>query len=205
ISSSKCILVTGATSGIGRALAIALAALPSRPQVIAAGRRQSRLDELAESDLETVQVNLDTDAKGLKAFTDSVLRKYSNLDTIILCAGVQHEFEFKEKVDLSNIASEINVNYTSTVSLIALFLPHLLKFAAEGRPCLIIPVTSGLAIAPAPQVPNYSASKAALHSFCTSLQVQLQGTNVHVLEIIPPLVESEIHDAYGKTEKLSKF
>ncbi|KAG5339343.1 hypothetical protein C0989_004673 [Termitomyces sp. Mn162] len=194
ISSSKCILVTGATSGIGRALAIALAALPSRPQVIAAGRRQSRLDELAESDLETVQVNLDTDAKGLKAFTDSVLRKYSNLDTIILCAGVQHEFEFKEKVDLSNIASEINVNYTSTVSLIALFLPHLLKFAAEGRPCLIIPVTSGLAIAPAPQVPNYSASKAALHSFCTSLQVQLQGTNVHVLEIIPPLVESEIHD-----------
>ncbi|KAG6911814.1 hypothetical protein DXG01_000061 [Tephrocybe rancida] len=214
ITDSKSVLVTGATSGIGRALALALAALPSKPKVIAAGRRQSRLDDLAKSSLETVQVDLDTDAKSLKAFVDEILLKHPDLDTLVLCAGVQHEFNFKEKVDLntrapstviSDISSEININYTSIVTLISLFLPHMLKLAAEGRPCFIIPVTSGLAILPAPQIPNYSASKAALHSFSTCLQVQLRDTNVHVLEIIPPLVESELHDMYGTTEKLSKF
>ncbi|KAG6850809.1 hypothetical protein H0H93_008112 [Arthromyces matolae] len=186
INDSKCILVTGATSGIGRALALALAALPSHPKVIAAGRRQNRLDELAKSNLHTIQADLDTDAKGLAAFVDKVLKEHPDLDTIVLCAGIQHEFEFKEKVDLSNIASEINVNYTSIVSLIALFMPHLLKLAETGHQCLIVPVSSGLAVTPAPMIPNYSASKAALHSFSTSLQVQLQGTNVHVLEILPP-------------------
>lgn len=54
------------------------------------------------------------------------------------------------------------------------------------RPSFIIPVTSGLGIVPAPWVANYSASKAALHSFCLSLRMQLRGTNVHILEIIPP-------------------
>lgn len=68
-----------------------------------------------------------------------------------------------------------------------------------------MPLTSGLGIVPAPHLLNYSASKAALHSFSTSLQVQLRGTNANVLEIIPPLVESELHDAYRTTEKLSKF
>ncbi|KAH9486746.1 putative oxidoreductase DltE [Psilocybe cubensis] len=48
-------------------------------------------------------------------------------------------------------------------------------------------------------------SKAALHSFTTSLRAQLHATNVHVMEIIPPLVESELHDAQGTTPMLSKF
>ena len=49
-------------------------------------------------------------------------------------------------------------------------------------------VTSAVAIAPAPLVPNYCASKAALRSFASSLRVQLQGTGVRVMDIIPPCV-----------------
>ncbi|KAG6831273.1 hypothetical protein H0H92_011783 [Tricholoma furcatifolium] len=115
INDSKSILVTGATSGIGRALALALAALPSQPKVVAAGRRQARLDELAKSNLHTIQFDLDTDAKGLKTFVDDVLQKHLDLDTIVLCAGIQHEVEFKEPVNVNNIISEINVNYTQLV------------------------------------------------------------------------------------------
>ena len=57
---------------------------------------------------------------------------------------------------------------------------------AQGRNCFIIPVTSGLAVVPGASVPNYSATKAALHSFSMSLRVQLEGSSVHVLEVIPP-------------------
>lgn len=67
-----------------------------------------------------------------------------------------------------------------------------LKFfsKATGRPCFVIPVTSGLGIVPATWVLGYSASKAALHSFTMGLRAQLRDTNVHVMEIIPPWVDN---------------
>ncbi|PIL31619.1 hypothetical protein GSI_06321 [Ganoderma sinense ZZ0214-1] len=71
-----------------------------------------------------------------------------------------------------------------------------------GRPvpCLftahreLIPITSALAVVPKVDLPNYSATKASLHSWAISLRGQLKGTNVQVMEILPPLVESELHD-----------
>ncbi|RDB28387.1 putative oxidoreductase DltE [Hypsizygus marmoreus] len=205
IDESKCVLVTGATAGIGRALALSIAGLPSNPKVVAAGRRMDRLGELAQSNLDTVQIDLDTDIDSLKKFVEDLVHKYPDLDTVVLCAGVQHEFDFKGEVNLAKLTSEININYTSIVAFISFIMPHFLKLAAQGQPCFIVPVTSGLGIVPAPSVLNYAASKAALRSFSTSLRVQLRETNVHILEIIPPLVESELHDAYDTTEKLSRF
>jgi NADP-dependent 3-hydroxy acid dehydrogenase YdfG len=76
IEESRCILVTGATSGIGRALALNLARLPSKPRVVAAGRRQNKLDELRKEGLETVPLDLDTDALTLKKSVDFILDKY---------------------------------------------------------------------------------------------------------------------------------
>ncbi|KAK0212063.1 hypothetical protein DFS33DRAFT_99 [Desarmillaria ectypa] len=207
ISSRKSVLITGATSGIGHALALAIAELPSKPQVIAAGRRQSRLDELAERGLESVSLDLRNDRDVLKKDLNSVVEKYPELDTIILCAGIQHEFYFTntEELNIDNLYEEIHVNYTSVVLSIIYLLPHLQKLAAHGRNCSIIIVTSGLSMVPAAWVPNYSATKAALHSFSMSLRAQMNGTNINVVEVIPPLVESELHDAYGTTEMLSKF
>ncbi|KAK0430538.1 hypothetical protein EV421DRAFT_1893528 [Armillaria borealis] len=195
ISSSKSVLITGATSGIGRALALAIAELPSKPQVIAAGRRESRLEELAKRGLETMSLDLRNDRDALKKDLNNVVEKYSELDTIILCAGVQHEFDFTntEALNIDNLYEEIHVNYTSVV------------LSSQGQNCSVIIVTSGLSMVPAAWVPNYSATKAALHSFSMSLRAQMSGTNINVVEVIPPLVESELHDAYGMTEKLSKF
>ncbi|KDR85184.1 hypothetical protein GALMADRAFT_233857 [Galerina marginata CBS 339.88] len=206
IDDSKCIFITGATSGIGRALAFDLAKLPGRPQVIAAGRREDRLEELSKAGLHAIPLDLGLDAEALKRAMDNLISHFPNLDTIILNAGIQHEIHFKrEQVDMSKIIEEVTVNYTSVVALITYVLPHFLKLSEEGRPSFIITVTSGLGIVPGPFVPNYSATKAALRSFSTSLRAQLHDTNVHVMEIIPPLVESELHDAYGTTERLSKF
>lgn len=205
IDNSKCVLVTGATSGIGRALALAIAALPSKPVVIAAGRRKERLEELKKAGLETIEVNVDSDNETLKRFADEVVEKYPDLDTVIYGAGVQHELEFHKGINIKNVASEININYTSIVTLVSHFMPHFFRISEQGRPTFIITVTSGLAVTPAPWIFNYCASKAALHSFTISLRIQLQDRNIHVTEIMPPLVESELHDTYGTTERLSKF
>ncbi|KAK2462238.1 hypothetical protein APHAL10511_005734 [Amanita phalloides] len=205
IDDSKCILVTGATAGIGRALSLALAKLPSKPRVIGLGRREDRLKELAKAGLETIQFDSNTDSKNLKTFADGVLEKYPDLDTIIYNAGVQYEFDFQNEINFDKLTTEININYTSVVTLISHFMPHFLKLSEEGRPSFIVTVTSGLAIVPAAWIPNYSATKAALHSFTISLRAQLQKTKVNVIEIIPPLVESELHDDAGTTNRLSRF
>ena len=83
IDDSKCILVTGGTAGIGRALALALAKLPSKPRVIVVGRRKSRLEELAKCGLETVEFDINTDSGNLKKFADSIVQKYPEVSRLI--------------------------------------------------------------------------------------------------------------------------
>ncbi|KAJ7176062.1 NAD-P-binding protein [Mycena crocata] len=206
IDSAKCILVVGATSGIGRALALALAELPNRPTVIAAGRRQDRLKELEDKGLQPWQMDVSADSSTLKQDVDGLVAKYPNLDAVILSAGIQYQLDFTKDVDLARkeITKEINVNYLAVVSLISMFVPHFLKLSAEGRPSFIIPITSGLALIPMPSLPNYCASKAAVHSFSIALRAQLAATKINVVEILPPLVESELHDDQGTTSMLSK-
>ncbi|KAL0581208.1 hypothetical protein V5O48_000796 [Marasmius crinis-equi] len=218
INNSKCVLVTGATSGIGRALAEAISKLPSQPEVIGAGRRPDRLKELENIGIHPAHLELDTDANSLKKAVKDIAQKFPDaddeghqLDTIILNAGIQriHNFLESDEADLEKLHKEMNINYHSILTVITSILPHFKKLAAAGRPCMIVTVTSVLGVVPAQHVPNYSASKAALHSLTLSLQSQFQGTNIHFIEILPPnptvsLVESELHDADGTTEKLSK-
>ncbi|KAI0652216.1 NAD-P-binding protein [Trametes meyenii] len=210
IKDAKCILVIGATSGIGRALALALHDLDTEPTVIVSGRRQERLDEISRHGdrIKTARVDINTgDVGQLKEFVKQTLSAYPDLDAIIFSSGIQHIFDFTkpETIDLTKFEDEITTNYISVFRLTVLFLPHLLRLSDEGRPSFIIPVTSSLAIVPKVDVPNYCATKAGLHSLDTSLRLQLANTKVRVIEIVPPLVESELHDHQGTTPALSKF
>jgi len=211
INDSKCVLVIGATSGIGRALALAIHKLPTRPTVIVSGRRQDRLDEIigeAKGDAEGEQrlhaIQFDASAKtdGLKKFVTEAVAKYPDLDTIVFSAGVQHVFDFAKpkEINLDLAVQEMNLNYVAIFSLITLFLPHLLKL---DRPAFLVPVSSTLAMVSAGKVPNYCASKAALHSLSISLKNSLKNTNVKVMELMPPLVESELHDHQGSSFALA--
>ena len=87
IDDSKCILITGATSGIGRALALALAKLPSRPQVIAAGRRKERLEELSKIEgIYGVPLNLDTDLDTLKKSVEDLISRFPDVSFFFPCS-----------------------------------------------------------------------------------------------------------------------
>lgn len=79
LNNAKCVLVLGATAGIGRSLALAIHALPHKPTVIAGGRRQERLNELSSKDPERIKsVNIDTTSNRdtLKAFVTDMIVKY---------------------------------------------------------------------------------------------------------------------------------
>jgi len=79
IDDAKCILITGATSGIGRALALDIVKLPSKPQVIASGRRKDRLEELAKAGLHPLELDLGSDLDTLKKAVDGLIAEYPNV------------------------------------------------------------------------------------------------------------------------------
>ena len=90
IKDAKCILVVGATAGIGRALALALHDLDSKPTVVVAGRRQERLDELAKrSDrIKTARVDINTTYDKLKEFVEDAVAKYPDVGRMHLQAPI---------------------------------------------------------------------------------------------------------------------
>ncbi|KAG2754542.1 NAD(P)-binding protein [Suillus brevipes Sb2] len=212
ISDCKCVLVVGSTAGIGRSLALAILDLPSQPTIIVCGRRKERLDELVASHnatgrLKSVTLDVLSERNALKSSIEDIVNTYPDLDAILFSSGIQRAFDFAkpETVDLESLECELATNYTSVVRMITFFLPHLIKLGEQGRPTFLYTVSSGLSIIPAAGIADYCATKSAIHSLSISLAVQLKEKNVHVVEIIPPLVESELHDFEGTTQRLSKF
>ncbi|KAJ3793172.1 hypothetical protein GGU11DRAFT_800764 [Lentinula aff. detonsa] len=76
IDNSQCVLVTGATSGIGRALALAIAALPSHPKVIGVGRRKDRLAGLKDAGIDAEEFDVNADRVKTKNFVEEMIQKY---------------------------------------------------------------------------------------------------------------------------------
>ena len=85
ITDAKCVLVIGATAGIGRALALAIRDLPQKPHVIVGGRRQERIDELTNDgeNIEGVQIDVTAGREKLKDFVDSTIAKYPDVREIV--------------------------------------------------------------------------------------------------------------------------
>ena len=186
------ILITGGSSGIGLAMAELL--LKAGNEVIICGRLQSKLEEAKQKvpKLQTYvcDVSLKAERDGLYQWATS---KMPNVNMLINNAGIQRETDFRSGApELTDGESEIDTNFTGTVHLSALFLAHFLKAKTE---CAIVNVTSGLAFIPLKVVPAYCATKAALHSFSMSLGSQLAETNVRVFEVIPPIVQTDLHRA----------
>jgi short-subunit dehydrogenase involved in D-alanine esterification of teichoic acids len=192
----KKVLLVGATSGIGWALAERILSAEST-KVIIVGRRAERLNELAEKyGKENAIPNVFdiTQLSDIPSWAAAVTKDHPDLDCVFLNSGIQkaHNFAKPESVNLDWINEEITTNYLAYVHMTTAFLPHLQK----QRETSLIYVSSGLALIPSPRVLNYSASKAALHHFILALREQLKSGpgKVNVIEVMPPAVQTELHD-----------
>lgn len=117
-----------------------------------------------------------------------VVTKYPDLDAVFLNAGVQSQMRLSRpaEFDLASFHHEINVNFTSIVNLAMSFLPRL---QAKIQPTSLIITGTHLGLVPAPTVPAYSASKAALTSFVDCLRDQNRHKSTKIIEIYPPVVQ----------------
>jgi uncharacterized oxidoreductase len=183
----KTVLITGGTSGIGLELAKQLH--QRNNTVIVTGRDQEKLDAAKRilPGVHTIKSDV-SDPAAITLLHDMVLAQFPALDTLINNAGIMRNLNLNQHRDLNDVTREIEINLNGPVRMIQQFLPHL----KTRNGALIVNVSSGLAFVPMSIAPVYSATKAAIHSFTQSLRAQLEGTNVTVIELAPPGVETPL-------------
>lgn len=182
------ILITGATSGIGLALARRLAAQGNR--LVLTGRRQALLDTAVAGLPGATGISADmADPAGLAALAATLAQDHPDLSMVILNAGIMlPERLGPRQSDLALSESTIATNLLGPIRLTHALMPLLL---AQPK-AAIVTVSSGLAFLPLAVTPTYSATKAAIHSWSQSLRHQLKDTPVSVHELAPPAVQTDL-------------
>lgn len=182
----KRVLVTGGGSGIGLALAEALVACGCR--VAICGRSAARLQAAQARVPALLTAVCDVRRPGEIAALDATLQQaWGGIDLLVNNAGVGEAYSVRRVPEWLALAeTEIDTNLLAPLRVTGQFLPQLLARAEAG----IVNVTSGLALAPSPANPGYSAAKAGLRAFTRALRRQLRDTSVRVFEVLPPMVDT---------------
>lgn len=193
----KTILITGGSSGIGLEMARQL--LARENVVIITGRGEAALQNATARfpALHTMRSDV-SDADAVRILYEEVTSRFPKLDTLINNAGMMCTVKLEEERSLSDVTREIDVDLAGPIRMVQQFLPHL---RAQSQ-AMIVNVSSGLAFVPLPISPIYSAAKAAIHTYTRCLRSQLEGSNVAVVELAPPLTETPLYSVEFK-EKMN--
>jgi short-subunit dehydrogenase involved in D-alanine esterification of teichoic acids len=125
------------------------------------------------------------------------------LSTVISNAGVQRLIDFADDAPgapppdaaaLADLDAEVDTNLKGVLYVARAFAPLLRRPRPAGdAPPRLVHVSSGLAFVPLVAAPVYSATKAAVRAFTVALRAQLRPTGVQVVELIPPVVDTNLH------------
>ncbi len=190
----KVAIVTGASSGIGKALALRLAG--EGAWVVLAARNAERLQTLAEEcrmlggKAEAVPTDV-TDEAQCKALVGRAKETFGRIDMLINNAGMSVAGRFDELPDLRLFHYVMNVNFFGALACCYHALPHLRE--TQGR---IVNVSSLGGLLTIPYNTSYCASKFALQGFSDSLRMDLTDSGVSVTVISPYWVVTEFHEHY---------
>jgi short-subunit dehydrogenase len=185
------VLLTGASSGIGRELAIQL--VEQGANVLALARRQDRLEQLAREisrpDQFTFRVANVTNSLHRSEVIQDCRDRWNGLDVLINNAGSGAIGPFAAS-DETRLRQVMEVNFFAPVELTRLALPLL----RQGNKPIVVNVSSVLGHRAVPQKSEYCASKFALHGFSDALRAELVGDKIDVLLVSPSTTQTEFFD-----------
>jgi short-subunit dehydrogenase len=186
----KVVVITGASSGIGRALAIEFASRKAR--LALAARTPDRLNEIKtlfpDADILTVQTDVSRE-EDCNFLIKQTIEKYGEIDIMINNAGISMRALFGE-TDVAVLKRLMDVNFWGAVYCTKYALPYLLK--ARGS---LVGVSSIAGYKGLPGRVGYSASKFALQGFLEVLRIENRKKGLHVLIACPGFTASNIRMA----------
>jgi len=185
----KVVVVTGAASGLGRAIALRFAAAGAR--IVALDRDPSQLDafdrELGAIGTERLALPVDvTDASACDTAIAAAVARFGSIDVLVNNAGISHRSAFAATAP-EVIRRVVEVNFFGAVNCTHAALPHLL--ASRG---IIVTMSSVAGFAPLIGRTGYAASKHALHGFFESLRAEVASEGVDVVMVCPSFIATGI-------------
>ena len=199
---NKVVLITGASSGIGKQTAIEFAKLGSN--IILVARTKNKLEQvenqLKQFNVTTLVCPCDVSKKEqVENMSKIVLKKFNSVDILINNAGFAiYGSVFDLSID--EIESQMETNYFGMIYCTKLFLPLMIK-QKSGH---IVNVASVAASFGLPGIASYCASKFAMLGFSEGLKHELSGTGVGLTVVSPIMVKTEFFD-HPSFEKIPKY
>lgn len=190
-------VVTGASEGVGRALAAKLAAdgwhvvLAARtPETLEAATAEAQ--QRLKPGREALAVPCDiTDEASVAALREAAERRFADVRAVVCCAGVCCTGDFLSH-SLQDFEAQMSVNFLGHVATAQAFLPGLVERAGRGgkKPTLCFVNSFGGRV-PLPSMTAYTASKYALQGFADSLRIEAEAKGVHVATVHPGVIRSD--------------
>tara|TARA_R110001599_G_scaffold229588_1_gene428815 strand:+ start:22431 stop:23243 length:813 start_codon:yes stop_codon:yes gene_type:complete len=189
---NKVVIITGASSGIGKALAIEFAKLGAH--IVITGRNEARLNEVAEilDGMKTRNLCLQLDVakeKDNEILVNETIRTFGKIDILINNAGISMRALFEE-IEMDVFKKVMDINFYGTLYATKYCLPEILK--TKGS---IVGVSSINGYRGTPARTAYTASKYAMNGFMESLRTEVMHRGVHVLVACPGFTGTNIRNA----------
>ena len=186
---NKVFIITGSSSGIGKALAIEAA--KQGANVVLAARNIERLNQVAEVcksfGVESLAVQTDVSKKeDCQNLVQKAIEKFGKIDVLINNAGISMRALFNE-MKIEVFEQVMNINFMGTMYCTHAAINHILK--QKGS---VVGISSIAGLAPLPARTAYSASKYAMFGFLATLRTENRKKGLHVLIAHPGFTESEI-------------
>ena len=184
----KVIWITGASSGIGKALAIKFA--KEGWKVAISARRENLLNEIAKTYNDIFPYPLDvTDSKKCELVFNNIKEKFKNVDISVFSTGI-HDPKSEKSLDLNKVRQIMEVNFFGTINSVN----AVYKYYKERKSGQISIVSSVAGYRGLPAGGAYCASKSALTSFTESLNFDMKRKNVRVSLISPGFIKTPMTD-----------
>ena len=199
---NKTILITGASSGIGKVTAIEFAKLGAN--VILVARSKEKLEQvenqLKKFNVKTLTCSCDVSNKeNVKEMSKIVLEKFSSIDILVNNAGFAI-YDSVTEISIEYIESQMKTNYFGMIYCVKTFLPSMLD-RNSGH---IVNVASLAASFGLPGIASYCASKFAMLGFSEGLKHELKDTGIGITVVSPIMVRTEFFD-HPSFKKMPKY